>query len=246
MHEVYIIIALIFGGQAIGSLLGLLGKPSNRLLHSSLAFAGSMMLAISFFDLLPQAFRVTAAPVVAASFLAGIVVFKVLDKAIPHVHPEFLRKEQDGVKRSVDTLLMGMSLHNIPEGLAVGVGLALDPVMGLLIAVAVSIQDIPENLATIVPLYCVNKCKSRSFIIVMGTALFELVGFFVGYIILRGASLDAVGMSLAAAAGLMTYISMDELIPAAQIRERPKAGLISFALGVAVVIALVLAFPAAL
>jgi len=238
MQEILLVIAMMFGGQLIGSLIGLVKKPSDRLLHSSLAFAGSMMLALSFFELLPQSLSIAAGWLVLVFFLSGIVVFKALDHLIPHVHPEFLKIEHRCTKRSVDMLVLGIALHNIPEGLAVGTCFAIDPSMGLLIALAISIQDIPENLAMVVPLYCLNHSRLRSFMIVLGTVFFELAGFIIGYAFLTGASLPLVGASLAMAAGLMTYISLDELLPAAELRQRPKAGAIAIILGVASVLLL--------
>jgi cupin fold WbuC family metalloprotein len=71
-----------------------------------------------------------------------------------------------------------------------------------------------------------------------GTVLFELAGFIVGYAFLTGASMSLVGAALAMAAGLMTYISLDELLPAAELRQRPKAGAIAIILGVATVLLL--------
>ncbi len=110
--------------------------------------------------------------------------------------------------------------------------------MGLLVAVGITIQDIPENLATIIPLYCLNKKKLKSFFIVSGTAMFELFGFLLGYIFLKGAPMELVGASLAAAGGFMVYISLDELLPSAQLKEHLIAGSISVALGIATVLLL--------
>lgn len=238
MYDLALILLVIFGGQALGSTLGLIRRPSEHLLHSSLAFAGAMMIGISFIELIPLSAALTSIETVVIFFIAGLLVFEVADHVIPHIHPELLKKEQKSVKKSVNMLLIGISLHNIPEGLAVGIGFAVNPAMGMVIALGISIQDIPENLATIVPLYCLNKCRSRSFLIVMGTVLFELLGFLIGYFFLNGASLAVVGIALAVAAGLMTYISLDELLPSAQIKERPIAGIISILLGIATVIVL--------
>jgi ZIP family zinc transporter len=128
-------------------------------------------------------------------------------------------------------LVIGMALHNIPEGLAIGVGFALTPSLGIMIVVGIAAQDVPENIATIVPLYGLTKKRMKSFIIVTITILFELVGFIFGYYLLKGTSLDLLGASLALAAGFMTYISVEELIPAAQIKQNPKVGIVSLILG---------------
>ena len=121
-------------------------------------------------------------------------------------------------------LVIGMALHNLPEGLAIGAGLAVSPTLGIMIAIGIALQDAPENIATIVPLYALTKKRLKSFIITTGTVLFEVIGFAFGYFILKGAMPELLGSSLALAAGFMTYISVEELIPAARIKQNLKVG----------------------
>mgnify|MGYP001606124801 FL=1 len=232
MENLWLIIALIFAGQTIGSLFGLIKRPKKIILYGSLAFAASMMLGISFLQLIPEAIEITAFYLVAISFFLGITIMWIVDKALPHINPELIKKEKPCVKRSVIMLIIGMALHNLPEGLAIGVGLALDPTLGIMIALGIAAQDVPENIATIVPLYGLTKKKMKSFVIVTATILFEVIGFILGYCILKGTSSSLLGASLALATGFMTYISIEELIPAAQIKQNLKVGLISLALGI--------------
>jgi ZIP family zinc transporter len=232
MENLLWVILLIFAGQTAGSAIGLLKKPSDRLLHSSVAFAASMMIGISFLELIPKGLQFASPFIVILSFFAGVVGFMVVDRILPHIHPEFIKSDKCCMRRSVNMLVVGISLHNLPEGLAIGIGFAIDPAMGILIAIAIAIQDIPENIATIVPLYCINKCKIRAFFIVSVTILFELAGFLLGYFFLRGVSLVILGVSLAIAAGLMVYISISELLPAAKLKEYPRTGAIALSLGI--------------
>jgi ZIP family zinc transporter len=156
---------------------------------------------------------------------------RIVDKTLPHINPELMKKENPSVKRSVAMLVVGMALHNIPEGLAIGVGFALEPALGIVIALGIATQDMPENIATIVPLYALTKKKMKSFIIVTITILFELIGFIFGYYFLKGTSLELLGASLAIAAGFMVYISIEELIPAARIKQNLRIGITGTALG---------------
>lgn len=165
------------------------------------------------------------------SFIIGIVAFRIIDRTLPHINPELLKKEKPSIERSVTMLVIGMALHNLPEGLAIGVGFALTPVLGITIALGIAAQDVPENIATIVPLYGLTKKRMKSFVVVTVTILFELLGFIFGYYILKGMSLDLLGASLALAAGFMTYISVEERIPAAQIKQNLKAGVTGIILG---------------
>lgn len=240
MKNIFLIIFLIFVGQTLGSLIGLIKKPKRIVLYGSLAFAASMMLGISFFQLIPEAIEITPFYLIAISFFLGIVIMQIVDKILPHINPELMKKEKPSVKRSVIMLVIGMALHNIPEGLAIGVGFALEPVLGIMIALGITAQDVPENIATIVPLYSLTKKKMKSFIIVTATILFELFGFIFGYYILKEMSLLLLGSSLVLAAGFMTYISIEELIPAAQIKQNLKVGLTGLILGLICVLLLCL------
>ncbi len=240
MNDLLLIISLIFVGQTLGCLIGLIKKPKETFLYGSLAFAASMMLGISFFQLIPESLEITPLYLVVISFLVGVVTFRIIDRTLPHINPELLKKEKPSIERSVTMLVIGMALHNIPEGLAIGVGFALTPALGIMIAVGIAAQDVPENIATIIPLYGLTKKKMKSFIIVTVTILFELLGFIFGYFFLKGTSLDLLGASLALAAGFMTYISIEELIPAAQIRQNLKVGVSGFILGLICVLVICL------
>ena len=236
MKDILLVISLIFVGQTLGCLIGLIKKPKETVLYGSLAFAASMMLGISFFQLIPESLKIIPLYLAIISFLLGIVIFRVVDRTLPHINPELLKKEKPSIERSVTMLVIGMALHNLPEGLAIGVGFALTPALGIRIALGIAAQDVPENIATIVPLYGLTKKRMKSFVIVTVTILFELLGFIFGYYVLKGMSLDLLGASLALAAGFMTYISVEELIPAAQIKQNLKTGLTGLILGLVCVL----------
>ena len=231
MSNMLVIVSLIFIGQTLGSLIGVIKRPKDAVLSASLAFAASMMICISFFQLIPEGLKITSFYLVAISFGLGVVIMRIVDRLLPHINPELLRKEKPSVKRSVTMLVIGMALHNVPEGLAIGVGFALTPALGLTVALGIATQDVPENIATIVPLYNLTKKRAKSFIITTGTILFEVIGFIIGCFILKEAATDLLGASLALAAGFMTYISIEELIPAAQIKQNLGGGVASLILG---------------
>jgi len=232
MEDLLLIVFLIFVGQTLGSLVGLIKKPGKIVLYGSLAFAASMMLSISFFQLIPESLKISSALLVTTSFILGMVIMWIVDKTLPHINPELMKKEKPSVKRSVAMLVIGIALHNIPEGLAIGAGFALSPTLGIMVALGIAAQDVPENIATVIPLYGLTKKKVKSFSILVTTVLLELLGFIFGYYILKGTAPNLLGASLTLAAGFMTYISVEELIPVAQIKKYPKMGTISFILGI--------------
>jgi len=225
MKNLLLIVFLIFVGQTLGSIVGLIKKPKKEVLYGSLAFAASMMLGISFFQLIPESLKISSIFLVITFFILGALIMWIVDRILPHINPELMKKEKPSVKKSVIMLVIGIALHNIPEGLAIGVGFALSYELGIMIAIGI------ENIATIVPLYSVTKNRVKSFNILVTTVLFEVFGFILGYCFLKEASLKLLGASLALAAGFMTYISVEELIPAAQIKKYPKIGTISLILG---------------
>ncbi|MBI5148538.1 ZIP family metal transporter, partial [Candidatus Pacearchaeota archaeon] len=151
--------------------------------------------------------------------------------------PQLSKKEKPSVKRSVSMLIIGMALHNIPEGLALGSGLALSFSLGLSIAIVLALHDIPENIATIIPLYSLNRKRLKSFLITTSTILFELVGFLFAFFIPFSHKL--IGILLASAAGFMLYISTEELLPNSNFKEYPRAVLVSILLSIIIFLVII-------
>jgi len=222
MTELLLILFLIFAGQTVGALAGLIKKPNKITLYGSLSFAASMMIAVSFVQLIPESMKYTSPFLSTLSFFGGMGIMLAVDHLLPHINPELLKKEKPSVKRSVTMLVVGIALHNLPEGLAIGIGFALSPELGIAIATAIMVQDIPENIATIVPLYGLIKKRAKSFIVLIATVLFELAGFILGYLVFGEMSLGFLGVGLTLAAGFMVYISVEELIPSAQVKKYPR------------------------
>jgi len=239
MKAVILIIILIFAGQILGSLIGVIFKPSRKILHSSLAFAASIMISISLFQLIPQSHELISAIPLLLFFFIGFIFIFFIDKLIPHINPELSKKEKPSVKKSIFMLVIGMAIHNIPEGLAEGSGLALSSTFGIGIALALAIHDIPENIATIIPLYNLNKSRIKSFLITTVTILFELFGFLVAYYLLE-VSHKFIGIFLAFAAGVMIYISSEELLPNSNFKRYFKADITALILGFLIFILIVI------
>jgi len=236
-----IVLILIFVGQTVGAAIGLVGKPQKKILYGSLAFAASMMIMMSLFELIPSALEHTSRLFAMLAFVAGILIMMLVDKILPHVNPELMQKEKDSVSKSVFMLVIGIALHNIPEGLAIGVGYRINMTTGIIIAAGIAAQDVPENIATIIPLYALTKKRLKSFLILSFTVFFELLGFLIGYFLFKNVSEAFLGLSLAAAAGFMSYISIEELIPSSKPAQNPKTTAIAFTMGI-VAVALLLIF----
>ena len=94
MEPIYVILIISVLGPVIGSLIGVLNKPSNKFMFSMLAFAAGVMLAISFIDLIPESIKLSSVLIASIGILLGAGIMYLLDKLIPHIHPELCRQEQ--------------------------------------------------------------------------------------------------------------------------------------------------------
>jgi zinc transporter, ZIP family len=112
---------------------------------------------------------------------------------------------------------LAIGIHNFPEGLATFMGALSDPALGVSIAVAIAIHNIPEGIAVSVPVYYATKNRSKAFWLSLLSGLAEPVGALLGYFILRNVFNAATfGIIFAGVAGIMVYISLDELLPTAE------------------------------
>lgn len=217
---------------ALGAALVFLFKTINRNIYNlMLGFAAGVMIAASVWSLLIPAINMAeeqganAWLVASIGFLAGTVFLFGFDKLIPHMH--FGDKElREGLKvklpRSV-LLVSSITLHNIPEGLAVGVAfgaiaLAGDPNIALMSAIAVAlgigIQNFPEGAAVSIPLRQEGNSRLKAFLYGQSSALVEPVAAVIGALMVTAIS-SFLPYALAFAAGAMIYVVVEELIPEA-------------------------------
>jgi zinc transporter, ZIP family len=112
---------------------------------------------------------------------------------------------------------LAIAIHNFPEGLATFMGALSDPALGISIAVAIAIHNIPEGVAVSVPIYYATKSRKKAFWLSFASGLAEPVGALLGYFILKNIFSDSTfGIIFAGVAGIMVYISLDELLPTAE------------------------------
>ncbi|MBC8494926.1 ZIP family metal transporter [archaeon] len=216
MYNIWIIVLISVMGPIIGSLIGVLKKPSENFMYNMLAFAGGVMLAISFLELIPQAIQLSSVTVAVIGIIIGSLVIFALDKLIPHIHPELYQQEQGkNLKKTAVFLMIGIFLHNFPEGMAIAIGTAAGFKVMLTIAFAIAIHNIPEGICTSAPYYYATKKRLKAFLLSSSTAIPLLLGFLAAHFIFQNIPHMIIGLIVAATAGVMIYISGDELIPAA-------------------------------
>ena len=222
--SVPLILTLLAGGATfIGAFLGVLGqRPSNRLLAFSLGFAAGIMLLISLMEMLPAALHEEGmSPVLGyGMFIVGLLGYFALDRMLPHAHPQDLLDKGHGVRnlrRTALLLTLGISLHNFPEGVATFVTASNNLELGFGIALAVALHNIPEGLAVAGPVYAATGSKRKAVIWAGVSGLAEIIGGVLAWLIL-GSMVSPVVMAsiMAAVAGIMVALSVDELMPLAK------------------------------
>ena len=223
--EYVILTALGVGGASVvGALLGFLIKnPSHKLSDIILSFAAGVMLCAATVGLIIPAANsatgsLTGTVVVILGVIAGAVVIRLIDKMVPHLHKLAgvdIEKHPDKTAELNKVLLfvIAIAIHNLPEGIAAGVGFGSDNITdAFMIAGGIALQNIPEGMVIIAPMLATGMTKKRAFFIAIITGLVEVVGTFLGYFAVSISS-AILPFALAFAGGTMLYVISDEMIP---------------------------------
>jgi len=216
-----------------GSLLVLFAKaPNARLLAFGLAFAGGAMVYVSLGEILNKSILSFAEAYGAQagftwgtlSFLAGVLLIVAIDRLVPNPHerlevddPYFRQHNRDYVKRVGLLTAVAITAHNFPEGLATFFATLDDPTVGMPLAFAIAIHNIPEGIAIAVPVYYATHNKGYAFGASLLSGLAEPLGAIIGFMLLSRYLNDAVfGVVFGLIAGIMVFLAIDELLPAAK------------------------------
>ncbi len=203
-------------GTGSGTVIALFVRnPSKSLLGFILGFAGGIMLAIVLTDLLPESIEAGSFLLAFIGLLVGVLFILFVDLKIPHVHFYETTEELARFIRTGTILGLGIAMHNLPEGIAIGASYVASPALGFTLAVTIALHNIPEGIAMACPL-CAGGMRIRWILIYTAMAGLPMgLGAFIG------ASLGAISpavlsLSLGFAGGAMLYIIFGELIPGAQ------------------------------
>jgi ZIP family zinc transporter len=269
MFEENVLIAFgltLFAGLAtgIGSALAFFAKRTNtKFLSVALGFSAGVMIYVSFVEIflkardsLTEAFGLVKGTwVTVGAFFGGIVLIGVIDKLVPSFeNPHEIRNVEEMGDESTNVknqklLRMGMftalaiAIHNFPEGLATFAATIADPALGLSIAVAIAIHNIPEGISVSVPIYYATGSRKKAFYYSFLSGIAEPIGALIGYLILLNFFSDFVfGILFAGVAGIMVFISLDELLPSAQKYGEHHLSIYGLILGMAVMAVSLLLF----
>ena len=225
----------------LGSLAALLTRRTNKaFLCAALGFSAGVMVYVSTIEIYAKArLALTGAMglragswVTAGAFFAGILLILLIDRLIPSYEnpheahgveeiwacPRAGKKDRDeGLVKMGVIAALAIGIHNFPEGLATFVSALQDPALGLSVAVAVAIHNIPEGIAVSVAIFYGSGERKKAFLYSLFSGLAEPVGALVGWLVLKPFMGPVVfGVLFAAVGGIMVFISLDQLLPAAE------------------------------
>jgi ZIP family zinc transporter len=250
----------------IGAALGLFAKTTNhRFLAIALGFSAGVMLFISFVEILPKSIAmfdgdhspVESLTFASLAFIGGLVLMAILYRVLPDWelpssddpmhHPAHAFTPTPAgdraLLRSGVLVAFAVALHNFPEGIATFFITLDDPALGIATAVSIAIHNIPEGIAVAVPLYYALGRRSLAFLGGLASGLAEPVGALLGYLILRPFISDSLlGGLFAVVAGIMVYIAIDSLLPAARQYDRGQLSIYGVIAGMAVMAASLILF----
>ncbi|MCW4005163.1 MAG: ZIP family metal transporter [Candidatus Bathyarchaeota archaeon] len=186
---------------------------SDDVMDLLLGFAAGVMLAATAFSLLVPAIELGGALIAVAGLAVGAVTLHLMDKCIPHFHPVAGAEGPKSKMPRVWLFVLAMTLHNFPEGLAVGVSFGAGNIAtGLTTAIAIGLQNFPEGLAVALPLLREKYSVKKSISYATLTGLVEPLGGLVGVAIVT-ISMSVMPFGLAFAGGAMLFVVIDEMIP---------------------------------
>jgi ZIP family zinc transporter len=227
----------LFAGLStgVGSTIAFFAKKTNtKFLTVSLGFSAGVMIYVAFVEIFVKGREVLTAAMgnrqgwwaAVIAFFAGIALIGVIDRLIPsQENPHELKTigGSEEEQKSGRLLRMGamtalaIGIHNFPEGLATFTAALSDHQIGIAIAVAIAIHNIPEGIAVSVPIFYATGSKRKAFRLSFLSGIAEPVGALAGYLILLPVMSDTVmGVLFSFVAGIMVFISLDELLPAAE------------------------------
>ena len=219
--ELVLLTALGVGGATIiGSLIGFVFKKvSHKFSDIVLSFAAGVMLAAAVLGLILPSLDYGGKYgilITVAGIFAGALCLNLIDKLVPHLHKLVGADSETHNNANLSKVLLfvtAIAIHNLPEGIAAGVGFGSGDVsQALIIAGGIALQNIPEGMVIIGPMLAAGVTPARTFVCAMITGLVEVVGTLIGYFAVSMAS-AILPFALAFAGGTMLYLISDEMIP---------------------------------
>ena len=219
--ELVLLTALGVGGATvIGALIGFIFKNiSHKFSDIILSFAAGVMLAAAVLGLIVPSLEYGGKYgilITVAGIFVGAVCLNLIDKLVPHLHKIVGVEPESHHNANLNKVLLfvlAIAIHNLPEGIAAGVGFGSgDTTQALIIAGGIALQNIPEGMVIIAPMLAAGISPRKTFILAMITGFVEVIGTLIGYFAVS-ISTAILPFALAFAGGTMLYVISDEMIP---------------------------------
>lgn len=219
--KLVLLTALGVGGATVfGALIGFIFKKmSHKFSDIILSFAAGVMLAAAVLGLVIPSIEYGGKyglVVTVAGIFTGAVCLNLIDKLVPHLHKIMGKDIEEHNNANLGKVLLfvtAIAIHNLPEGIAAGVGFGSgDTSQALLIAGGIALQNIPEGMVIIAPMLAAGVKPGKTFVCAILTGVIEVIGTFIGYFAVSVAS-AVLPFALAFAGGTMLYVISDEMIP---------------------------------
>ena len=241
----------VFAGLStgIGSLIAFMAKRTNtNFLSFALGLSAGVMIYVSFMEMLPQSLHSltesfgdkTGMLYLILGFFGGIILIALIDFLIPEssnpheIHGVEEMKRKNGLKQTGIITAVTIAIHNFPEGIATFMSALTSLEIAIPITAAIAIHNIPEGIAVAVPIYHSTGSKKKAFWLSFASGLAEPIGALIAFLFLMpfwSPTLNA--FVLSAVAGIMVYISLDELLPSAEKYGKHHLSIIGLVLGMA-------------
>lgn len=222
------------------SLVYVTSKENKHLVSIALGSSAGIMIAASFFSLILPAMNLLQDTkkwyllIIPIGFLCGVLFLILCDHLLPHEHMMSHLREGVNVKLSQNQLLMlAMTLHNIPEGLAVGVAFACathNVIPALILSIGIGIQNFPEGTAIALPMHQYGKSKWTAFLYGQFSGIIEIPSAIIGYLFATTIN-NILPFALSFAAGAMLFVCVEDMIPEATCKDSIDIGAFSCMLG---------------
>ena len=229
------------GATVIGSVIGFFFKKiSHKFSDIILSFAAGVMLAAAVLGLILPSLQYGGKfgiVITIAGVFVGALCLNLIDKLVPHLHKFVGAEEQSAGLNKVLLFVTAIAIHNLPEGIAAGVGFGSgDNSQALLIAGGIALQNIPEGMVIIGPMLAAGISPKRTFIAALATGLVEVAGTLLGYFAVSVSTL-ILPFALAFAGGTMLYVISHDMIPETHAHGSERGATYALLVGVCLMLA---------
>lgn len=231
----YAFILTILAGSA--TMLGIIPilfnfKDKDKVIISSLGFASGVMIATSFFDLIPESYNYLISTYNAIPSILFIVIFFVIGILLSSYINKNINTINNNLYKVGITSMLAIIIHNLPEGIITFLTASVNKSLGFSLFIAITLHNIPEGISIAVPIYYSTKSKIKAFLYVLIAALSEPLGAIIAYLFLKNLIDNfLLGILLSLIAGIMSNISLYELLPESFSYNRKKLSIISTIIG---------------